>query len=546
MTKVRPSLIRSDLWGKGSLQNVFPQNVVAMMDKFLESTCSGQLNPTVIRNTMCQAFDEIKEDSKFFPFRDRLQYTAAHRTDKSKVIVQNYTLKFKIEQEQRLQSYIDETFYQPALSTVKFILSQPRIKKRKRALIVTEEKDENSDQDEESREELYDEQVDPVFKVNQLVNTPFGEAKLMEETDGGWNVRFKGYPDKYYYDTEEIKAIEPPVLTSLAHTIAKPHPVKPQPSPPRVKQKSKHNSPLKLTSALGENDHEEDVTTLLQDITVEANNPHGIEDSQTVQSHDIGTKKQTLSGKSMEDDEQATAEMDENSESHDRLQDDTSEAPSISEEKLPIEIETVMKTLLQAAYRNSYLIRGETIESVIREACTQVYPLTYNNSKDFDTDEFRNLRQLALTRARLLVKNWTNTSPVKAFAAQMIEKKVPRNVKSLKQICSKKEVELAFQRHFCFRTKKGYKFDLSDDQLRRVRKDVEQRVLAHDGQTALAEVPGKKPDKHGHIGGLKAWRLTNFTFDRFEDIDILDSDENIPLGRDYRLKKDKRTKKNEE
>ena len=310
MTKLRPALIRNGIWGKGSQQNVFPQHVVSMMDTFLQVSCSGQLNPSVIRNKICQAFDEIKEDSKFFPVRDLLQFTAAHNTDKSKVIVRHYTLNFKGDQERRLQAYIDETFYQPALSAIKLILSYPRIKKRKKT-VVSEKQDENSDQKEESREELDDaaavEWTD--FKETQVVRDPFGEAKLIEEADGGQNVRF-----------------EPPMRAS--DTIAKPQPI------------SLH-----------------------------------IEDSETVQSHDnIEAKNQTQI--SREDDEQATAEMNENSESHDRFPDDTSEAARISEEKLPVEIESVMKTLLQAAFRNNYLIRRETIESVIRETCKKVYPLS--------------------------------------------------------------------------------------------------------------------------------------------------------------------------
>ena len=99
---------------------------------------------------------------------------------------------------------------------------------------------------------------------------------------------------------------------------------------------------------------------------------------------DIGD--QFFEKKSEGDDEQDIAEMNNNSKSHDVFKGDTPEAASKLKGKLPEEIELVMKTLLQTAYRNSYLIRGETIESVIREACRNVYPLKYNDSTDFDTD----------------------------------------------------------------------------------------------------------------------------------------------------------------
>jgi len=91
----------------------------------------------------------------------------------------------------------------------------------------------------------------------------------MEETDGGWNVRFKGYPDLYNYNTDELQGIEPPVLNSLA----KPHPAKPQPSSPEsgIKQKPKNKSPAILISEPDdaiENDHEGEAESLLHDLTV--------------------------------------------------------------------------------------------------------------------------------------------------------------------------------------------------------------------------------------------------------------------------------------
>jgi hypothetical protein len=482
MTKIRPALIRNEIWGKGSLQNVWPQNVVSMMDKFLESSCSGQLNPPVIRNTICQTFDEIKEDSKFFPFRDRLQYTAAHKTDKSKVIVQNYTLKFKIEQEQRLQSYIDETFYKPALSTVKFILSQPRIKKRKRA-VVSEEKNESSESDEEEeiREEVAVELTD--FKEN-------------------------------HYDTEEIKAIEPPVP-------------KRNPNLP-AKGITLRKSPAILISEPDdaiENDHDVEAESLLHDLTAV------IPESKDFMSPNKPTTQPKTSTES----------------SADAINDEQSEAGSVNggEKEFPREVDNVMRVLLQEAYRESYLIRSDTIDRVIKESLIAVYPLIYTDteSKEFETDESRTLIKLALTRARVLVKNWTNTSPVKQFTKQMIDGKLPRTVKALKELCTKNKVEAAFQKHFCFRAKKGCKFDLSDSQLRRFRKDVEQRVISFYGQLALGETPGKKPDSQGHIGGLKMWRLSNFSFNRFEDIEIVEGDGERILQRDYSLKGDTNKKK---
>jgi hypothetical protein len=174
-----------------------------------------------------------------------------------------------------------------------------------------------------------------------------------------------------------------------------------------------------------------------------------------------------------------------------------------------------------------------------------VYPLIYTDieSKEFETDESRTLIKLALTRARVLVKNWTNTSPVKQFTKQFIDGKLPRTVKALKELCAKNKVEAAFQKHFCFRAKKGCKFDLSDSQLRRFRKDIEQRVLSIDTQTGLGETPGRKPDSQGHIGGLKTWRLSDFSFDRFEEIEVVEGDDERILQRDYSLKGDTNKKK---
>jgi len=363
--------------------------------------------------------------------------------------------------------------------------------------------------------------------VNQLVNTPFGEAKLMEETDGGWNVRFKGYPDLYNYNTDELQGIEPPVLNSLA----KPHPAKPQPSSPEsgIKQKPKNKSPAILISEPDdaiENDHEGDAESLLHDLTADFN-------SESI--HFIDPNKPTTQPKT-------STEL-----SADAMNDEQSEAGSVNggEKEFPREVDNVMRGLLQEAYRESYLIRSDTIDRVIKESLIAVYPLIYTDieSKEFETDESRTLIKLALTRARVLVKNWTNTSPVKQFTKQFIDGKLPRTVKALKELCAKSKVEAAFQKHFCFRAKKGCKFDLSDSQLRRFRKDIEQRVLAFYGQQALGETPGKLPDSQGHIGGLKMWRLSNFSFNRFEEIEIMEGDDQKILERDYSLKGDTNKKK---
>jgi len=128
-------------------------------------------------------------------------------------------------------------------------------------------------------------------------------------------------------------------------------------------------------------------------------------------------------------------------------------------------------------------------------------------------------------------------------AEAFIDGKLPRTVKALKELCTKNKVEAAFQKHFCFRAKKGCKFDLSDSQLRRFRKDVEQRVFAFYAQQALGETPGKLPDSQGHIGGLKTWRLSDFSFDRFEEIEVVEGDDERILQRDYSLKGDTNKKK---
>jgi hypothetical protein len=137
------------------------------------------------------------------------------------------------------------------------------------------------------------------------------------------------------------------------------------------------------------------------------------------------------------------------------MNDEQSKAGSVNggEKEFPRKVDNVMRVLLQEAYRESYLIRGDTIDRVIKESLTAVYPLIYTDieSKEFETDESRALMKLALTRARVLVKNWTNTSPVKQFTSQMIDKMVPRTVKALEDLCANNKVEAtslrALQRH---------------------------------------------------------------------------------------------------
>ena len=76
---------------------------------------------------------------------------------------------------------------------------------------------------------------------------------------------------------------------------------------------------------------------------------------------------------------------------------------------------------------------------------------------------------------------------------------------------------------------------MSDEQLRRLRKDVEQRLMNFRAHMELGEVAGPTPDSKRHWYSLLSWRRSGFLCTRFENIAIDANDATVLLERDYLL-----------
>ena len=98
-------------------------------------------------------------------------------------------------------------------------------------------------------------------------------------------------------------------------------------------------------------------------------------------------------------------------------------------------------------------------------------------------------------------------------------------------LMSPSEVHKQLLSHPCF----GDSIVLSDDQLRRLRKDTEQRVMNFRAHLALNEPVSCRPDSLKHFASLQKWRRSGFEFHRFETIAVLPTDSAISLARDYKL-----------
>ena len=117
---VRPMLIRTDQWNKGSKQVLFPQDHMKCVEVFNTSN-SISINLSSIRSLFSIAVGEIDAcDLQWGRYKMDLEATCAHRVGVAgKTIEQHYQINSKIKREELLQRYLCEVYYTPAIQKMR-------------------------------------------------------------------------------------------------------------------------------------------------------------------------------------------------------------------------------------------------------------------------------------------------------------------------------------------------------------------------------------------------------------------------------------------
>jgi len=123
------------------------------------------------------------------------------------------------------------------------------------------------------------------------------------------------------------------------------------------------------------------------------------------------------------------------------------EAHVVVKEKLPLDFEEAVKKLMVQAFRVNYLFGQTELKAIISTALLNADATV---KASFDED---NLRRLATRRIRGYVKNWVNTMPQKKFVKELVEKKLPATIASVKQVTSRVNIDKMLSKHHAFRSR---------------------------------------------------------------------------------------------
>jgi hypothetical protein len=194
--------------------------------------------------------------------------------------------------------------------------------------------------------------------------------------------------------------------------------------------------------------------------------------------------------------------------------------------EITAELKLEVKKTLQDLFRKNYLLADEVLVSSLHATFTNFFGTAFNAESSTG--------QTVLTEAKKyakgLLKNWVNILPCKHFTSVASAQGIT-TVGQLKALINHADVTRMLKKHPCY----VGDFLLSDDQLIRLRKDVEQRVVNFRAHMVLGEVVGPTPDSRKHWSSLQVWRRSGFACLRFENVDFDSKDSEVCLQRDYLL-----------
>jgi len=201
--------------------------------------------------------------------------------------------------------------------------------------------------------------------------------------------------------------------------------------------------------------------------------------------------------------------------------------------KLPFAFEEQLRRHTVTAFRLNFSLGASEIKGIVVTAQSNTDAKVLS---DFTTEE---LQRLAAKRVRAYAKNWLNTMPQKKLVKDLVEKKLPPTVASVKQICSRVNIDRLLSKHHAFRSR------APDDVIRRIQKDCEQRWVEFREHARIGEKQGNAPDSEGDFAGLNVWRKNGtYACTRFESITEEAGDSQVQIQQDY-VKHTSRKKKRE-
>ena len=212
------------------------------------------------------------------------------------------------------------------------------------------------------------------------------------------------------------------------------------------------------------------------------------------------------------------------------------------------DVKEVLSAGLSAAIRKNYLFENDALQQVIETSLETVWPALTRTAEAKRRIQ-HNVLPNAQKYARRYIRNAIDRFPAKAFLATLTETDVLVTVARVKAVVSVEAVMARLKSHQSYLRCSTYDFDPATNQefamqLRRLRKDVEQRVIAARALVAGGEARSKTFDDAGIWAGLQAWkRGGNYSLDRFDEVDTKLPDFDRPLECDFVLRPAKQAKR---
>jgi hypothetical protein len=191
--------------------------------------------------------------------------------------------------------------------------------------------------------------------------------------------------------------------------------------------------------------------------------------------------------------------------------------------EMTAELKLEVKRTLQESFRLNYLLGDEVVVPLLNKTLAGFF------GDDADTPAGQVVMTELRKYAKGLLKNWTNVLPCKYFTTVALAQALT-TVGQLKQLMNTADVTRLLKKHPCYGD-----IIVADEQLKRLRKDVEQRVANFRAHMELGEVAGPTPDSKRHWSSLLSWRRSGFLCTRFEQIALEEIDGTVLLERDYML-----------
>ena len=465
LTQIRPVLLKS--WGHGSKTLFFPQGLNRSFERFLNESCGASLNPSVIRQKTCEAIGLISEDCEFFKFKSDLQYTAQHKTSNN-MVERHYALSNKVQREGKLQHYIHSKFHQPALGLIRHALTN--VDPRMEVPSFSSSGDSSSSlvsSSSSSSSSLLSPSSSRRRQWLPAVRDDYEAASLLDELRDNDSSRLEKVKSSPISLSLVVKKTRQPYVT--LSDDEKSDDLIPQSNrrSTSVSRKDRNHQQAKyITPIVKKTRHS--YVTLSDDEKSDDSIPQSIQRSTSVSHKDRNHQRAkciTPIVISDVDDETPSRMKPVLTAVRTELKNtlvigsedlkvealvgdgDAEDVENISCDTLPAQFEDELKRQTVIAFRQNYLFGHDELIGIIASTTAR------NNAAVISSIEADELHRLSIKRIRAFVKNWLNTLPQKRLVKELIDKKLPPTVASVKQVASRDNIDRMLKKHHAFRAR---------------------------------------------------------------------------------------------